>query len=307
MGTHRPLPAGGTRMITQLDLFSGIGGFALAARWAGFHTVAFCEIDPFCRQVLAKHWGGVPVYDDIRTLTADRLVADGAGRIDLITGGFPCQPFSIAGKRQGTADDRHLWPEMLRVISEVRPTWIVGENVAHFVSMALDSVLSDLEREGYEAQAIILPACAVNAPHRRDRVWIVGHTGSFVVRTRGNRSRHLGETPAGTCSKKQDQILRSSTRTDSQDTVADAERTGLAIRQARELGHTILSTKQRSMESRGQREGHWDIEPPVGRVAHGVSRRVDRLRALGNAIVPHVVYPILQNIADQLQQEEERE
>jgi DNA (cytosine-5)-methyltransferase 1 len=158
-----------------LSLFSGIGGLDLAAEWAGFTTVAFCEKDNYCQKVLAKRWPGVPIFDDIRTLTANSL---GDQRIKLLTGGFPCQPFSHAGRRQGESDDRYLWPEMFRVIREVRPTWVCGENVSGFISMALDTVQADLEAEGYEGQTIVLPACAVGAPHRRDRVFIIAHAGS---------------------------------------------------------------------------------------------------------------------------------
>jgi len=156
----------------HIDLFSGIGGFALAARWAGYQTEVFCEQDAFCQRVLKKHWPDVPVVGDI--FEFDGSAYRGA---DLLTGGFPCQPYSCAGKRGGDSDDRALWPEMRRVISEARPRWIVAENVTGIISMALDGVLSDLEGEGYEVQTVIVPACAVNAPHRRDRVWIVAHAG----------------------------------------------------------------------------------------------------------------------------------
>ena len=124
----------------HLDLFSGIGGFALAAGWAGFETAMFCEIDPFARKVLAKHWPEVPIHDDIHTLTADVV----GQPIDLITGGFPCQPFSVAGKRRGQEDDRHLWPQMARVIDDCRPRWVLGENTPGIISLALDDCLADL-------------------------------------------------------------------------------------------------------------------------------------------------------------------
>ncbi len=167
-----------------LDLFSGIGGFSLGLERAGMETVAFCEIEGYPRKVLKKHWPDVPIAGDIRKLTYKRttqeLVYDGGviyvGTINAICGGFPCQPFSVAGKQRGKEDDRHLWPEMLRLICEIQPTWVIGENVAGFITMALDDVLSDLEREGYTCQAFVIPACAVNAIHRRDRVWIVAYT-----------------------------------------------------------------------------------------------------------------------------------
>src|SRR6056297_94284 len=155
-----------------LDLFSGIGGFSLGLeRTGGFETVAFCEYEPFPRAVLSKHWPDVPCFPDVRKLKG----SDIDGPIDVICGGYPCQPFSTAGQRRGKEDDRHLWPEFSRLVAELRPTWVIGENVAGHISMGLDDVLSDLERQGYAARAFVIPACAVDAPHRRDRVWIVGH------------------------------------------------------------------------------------------------------------------------------------
>ena len=156
---------------THLDLFSGIGGFALAARWNGYRTLGFCDNEPYAQAVLKKHWPDVPCHKDIREVRGELYAG-----VTLLTGGFPCQPFSVAGKQGGKNDDRYLWPEMLRVIREARPTWIIGENVAGIVNMALDQVHTDLEAEDYEVESIIIPACAVDAPHKRDRVWIVGHS-----------------------------------------------------------------------------------------------------------------------------------
>jgi DNA (cytosine-5)-methyltransferase 1 len=178
-----------------LDLFSGIGGFALGLERAGMQVTAFCEVDPFRQAVLRKHWPDVPVFGDIRKLTKEKLIEAGVidDEINLVCGGFPCQPFSVAGKRRGKADDRYLWPEMLRVIREVKPRWVLGENVANMVSMALDTVLSDLESVGYSCQAFVIPACAVGAPHRRDRVWVVGyaeHNGLVTPKV----ARGSGET-----------------------------------------------------------------------------------------------------------------
>lgn len=178
--------------MNHLDLFSGIGGFALAARevWKDeYNPIGFCDNDYFCQQVLAKNFPGIPIYEDIRTLTntdprfkqSDKEVQTGGKTIinvDLITGGFPCQPFSAAGQKRGTEDDRYLWPEMLRVIKEFKPTWIIGENVAGIIHMALNQVCTDLEAEGYEVQSLIIPAVALNAPHRRDRVWIIAYNPS---------------------------------------------------------------------------------------------------------------------------------
>ena len=157
----------------HLDLFSGIGGFALAARWAGLETIGFCEKDEFCQKVINKHWPGVPIFSDIKELTGDQLKSDGIIP-DIITGGFPCQSFSCAGQQRGKGDDRYLWPEMFRVIREIHPAWVIGENVRGIVNMALDEVISNLESVGYETATFIIPACGVDAPHRRDRVWIIG-------------------------------------------------------------------------------------------------------------------------------------
>ncbi len=153
-----------------LDLFSGIGGFSLGLERAGMKTIAFCEINPFCQKVLKKHWPDVPVHKDITKLKGGTIAAD------LICGGYPCQPFSVSGERGGPEDDRHLWPEMLRIIKEVRPSWVVCENVYDHISLGLDKVLSDLEAEGYATKVFIVPALALNARHRRDRMWIVAHS-----------------------------------------------------------------------------------------------------------------------------------
>ena len=164
--------------LTHLDLFSGIGGFALAAKWNGYRTLAFCDNEPYAQAVLKKHWPDVPCHQDIREVRGELYAG-----VTLLTGGFPCQPFSVAGKQRGKDDNRYLWPEMLRVIREAKPTWIIGENVAGIVNLALDQVCTDLEAEGYEVEPIIIPACAVDAPHRRDRVWIVGYAKSNGLTT----------------------------------------------------------------------------------------------------------------------------
>ena len=156
----------------HLDLFAGIGGFALAAKWLNWQTVGFVEKDEFCQKILRKNFGEtVKIVTDIHDVTAFSF-----RQPDIITGGFPCQPFSQAGKRRGNEDDRALWSEMFRVIKAYKPRWIVGENVANFAAMELDNCLLDLENAGYETMSFVLPACAVNAPQRRDRIWIIANT-----------------------------------------------------------------------------------------------------------------------------------
>lgn len=164
--------------MTHGSLFSGIGGFELAARWCGFTNVFSCEIEPFNRRVLHHHFPESEMHDDIKEMDATQY----NGRVDIISGGFPCQPYSVAGKRLGKEDERHLWPEMLRIIREVAPTYVVGENVFGLVNwstgMVFEEVCIDLETEGYDVQPFILPAAGVGAPHRRDRVWFVAHSNN---------------------------------------------------------------------------------------------------------------------------------
>lgn len=169
-------------------MFSGIGGFAVAAKevWGEeYECIGFCDNNWFCQHVLRKNFPGVPVYDDIRTITEPQ------GDVGIITGGFPCQPFSAAGRRRGTSDDRYLWPEMFRVIQLTQPAWVIAENVSGLITwnegMVLEQVCSDLENEGYEVQPFIIPAVALNAPHRRDRVWIVAHRTGAGLERRGQQ------------------------------------------------------------------------------------------------------------------------
>ena len=252
----------------HLDLFSGIGGFALACRMVGgIETVGFVEREPFCQSVLRKNFGAGPaIYEDIKTFRGDEC-----GAVDLITGGFPCQPYSVAGKRRGSADDRALWPEMLRVIKASRPTWIVGENVAGIIKLELDRIISDLEDDGYTVRTFAIPALAVDAKHRRNRVWIVAHAKAQyrpeqVQKTHesGRGSQTLAHADRGRCKKL----------------------------------HTAASTGRQEQRSRGTDDAwhEWTSEPELGRVAHGIPNRVDRIRSLGNAIVPKVAAQIIKAI-----------
>jgi len=169
-----------------LDLFSGLGGFSLGLERTGnFETVAFCEIDKFCTLLLQKHWKGVKIYNDVKEITKERLKADGVQLPDIITGGFPCQPFSVAGKQRGADDNRHLWPQMFRIIRELTPRWIVGENVRGIVNIqdgvVFEAVCTDLEGEGYEVRPFNIPAAGVGAPHRRERIWIIANRKESMV------------------------------------------------------------------------------------------------------------------------------
>lgn len=184
--------------MTHGSLFSGIGGFDLAAEWVGWQNLFNCEIDPFCQTVLKHHFPDAEQFTDIRTADFARY----KDRLDVLTGGFPCQPFSTAGKRKGTEDDRYLWPEMLGVIRTVRPRWIVGENVYGIVSwsdgLVFKQVCVDLEAEGYEVQPYVLPACGVGAPHQRYRTWFVAHSAGDrdsgrPAEVRQENGRQVGE------------------------------------------------------------------------------------------------------------------
>ena len=274
---------------THLDLFSGIGGFALAARWAGFKTIGFCDNEPYAQAVLKKHWPDVPIHGDIKTL--DGTAYRG---ITILTGGFPCQPFSNAGKRRGKEDDRYLWPEMLRIIREARPSWVVGENVVGIIGLALDQVLSDLEKESYEVEAIIIPACGVDANHRRNRVWIVARAKSLAnSKNTKRRARQLGKTLA-TIWASGDYELAGSGKN-----VADSKGEQSSSNHHRGKQREACESKQ--SQSGGShcwelREGNWATEPSVGRVVNGIPYGMDRLKGLGNAIVPQVAYQIIKAI-----------
>jgi DNA (cytosine-5)-methyltransferase 1 len=276
---------------THLDLFSGIGGFALAAKWNGFRTVGFCDNEPYAQSVIKKHWPDVPIHDDIRKVRGELYAG-----ITLLTGGFPCQPFSLAGKQRGKADDRYLWPEMLRVIREAKPAWILGENVAGIVNMALDQVHIDLEAEGYEVESIIIPACGVDAPHRRDRVWIVAHSTGGKRGGLQDKSRTEG---AQGC----DQLPRDSSGLSGKlcpEDVADSQSVGIQRQRPSRIekpqAHGCSSIPMR--ESKGSKQAQWLPEPDVDRVVDGLPNRVGRIRGLGNAIVPQVAAEIIRCIVE---------
>ena len=266
-----------------LDLFSGIGGFSLGLERAGMSTVAMCEKDPYCRKILAKHWPDLTIHEDIRNLDGKRY----AESIDLVCGGFPCQPFSVAGKRKGTNDDRHLWPEMLRVIKESRPRWVIGENVFGFINMALDDVQADLEREHYEVRKFVLPAVAVDAKHRRDRIILIAYSNSPAVWDRTERqAQGRDNLQAG----RKTITPNDGTAQSLADTQSERVQGLWSGREQEPHAHERQELPM--CESQRPRPAYWEAEPCVGRVADGVPNRVDRIRGLGNAVVPQLIQAI---------------
>lgn len=292
--------------LTHLSLFSGIGGLDLAAEMAGFQTVGQCEWADYPTKVLEKHWPDVPRWRDIRTLTGESFYEKtGIRTVDVISGGFPCQPFSVAGKRRGKEDDRYLWPEMLRVISELRPAWVVGENVAGIVNMALDQVYTDLENEGYTVQALIIPACAVDAPHRRDRCAIISRYDQIRCNVwRPSRKGVYGDTPCDeTDPGSEDVAYSDSNRLEKPGMQGLSEKQGVPVadsgRRAAQPGLGGVATRIPYRLDGGMSvPGYWMPEPDIPRITSKKEHRKDRLQCLGNAVAPQQFYPIFQAIAD---------
>ena len=340
-------------MMTHLSLFSGIGGLDLAAEWAGFATVGQCEWADYPTRVLERHWPDVPRWRDIRTLTGEDFYdKTGLRTVDVISGGFPCQPFSVAGKQKGKGDDRYLWPEMLRVIRELAPGWVIGENVPGILRIAAADVVQDLEREGYNIAVFDFEATAVGAPHRRERVFFVAYSGGEGLQgeqqhgtpDKGEREQE----PLGSVSKcgedVPDTIIRKCGRIDGggqkvrsekcgTGDVPDPDNRGRTLRGNRELPTTA------SLEGKGRYNGggtaadvtgewvpaepglggmadgfpgwvdengviYWLDEPlDVLRVIKGIPHRADRLKCLGNAVVPQQAYPIFKAIAEEVRRE----
>lgn len=306
-----------TNKLTHGSLFSGIGGFDLAAQWMGWENVFHCEINPFGQKILKHYWPNAHSYEDITT--TDFTIY--RGRIDVLSGGFPCQPFSTAGRRKGAEDDRYLWPKMLRAIDEIRPTWVVGENVAGLTSMVqpevietdlesqtnlqgeidtktiqeyqqyvIETVCSDLERLGYSVQPLIIPACASGAPHRRDRIWFIAYCADSGVESVQKQKKCFNGPDSSPYSNS----------------------TGLQGIENR--GRIVRFRKKSKQQPLRQFCSTWQDFPTQSPVCGGNDGlptqldgitfpkwRSESLKAYGNAVVPQVVYEIFKAINDQIQ------
>jgi DNA (cytosine-5)-methyltransferase 1 len=276
--------------LKHIGLFEGIGGFSLAARWMGWKTIAWCEWNDYCQKILKQHFKEAQGHGDI-TKTDFTIYR---GNCDILTGGFPCQPYSMAGKRKGKEDERHLWPEMLRAIREIQPRWVIGENVHGLINwnrgLVFHEVQAELEAEGYEVWPYVLPACAINAIHRRDRVWFVAYSNKCTTRPPGKSDRAFKNGSKNNDEPKEwreqteqhigcSNVLRDDTNTECR-------------RQQERRGQTVSEIGNYYFQSR------WpQIEPLLRRGDDGLSNWVDRVKALGNAIVPQMAVQLFRVIA----------
>lgn len=297
------------------SLFTGIGGFDLAAHWMGWQNVFQVENDKACLKVLNKNFPNTTKFQDIKDFSGHEYT----NKIDIISGGFPCQPFSVAGERKGKTDHRHLWPEMFRVIQTIKPLYVVGENVPGIVGVVLDEVLDDLESQGYATESFIIPACSKNAWHRRDRVWVIAYPYHYgkIGGTSGNeeKSRTKGI-------QERDQVEHVSFSDNIRESFVLADTISIRGNQSQQNSQSELIDSNGSKrgiitdtnDGRGQgpnqeqeisanenwnepnRESWWEAEPGLDRMAHGIPGRLDRLKQLGNAVVPQIPFSLYQKI-----------
>ena len=282
-------------MLRHFDVCSGIGGFSLGFRWAALsEPVAFCEIDPYCQKVLAKNFPNIPIFNDVKELVNDRpestrTIPDH----DILTSGYPCQPFSVAGQRRGEEDERNIWRFVFEIVKRKHPTWCVFENVYGHIAMGLDQVLHDMESEGYTTQTFVVPACSLNAPHKRDRLWIVCN----LADTKSEGLQGLNKR-SPTISTERDEVTDIGTKGSRDKNVANTKcmgresRTSVREELARKESHGKFNNRSTDGSAQERARSWWDVEPNVGRVAYGIPSRVDRLRGLGNAIVPQIAMQI---------------
>ena len=286
-------------MLRHLDLFSGLGGFSLGLETTGgFETVAFCDIEKFSRKVLKKHWPDVKQYKDIKELTYEQIKEDTLAPIDIITGGYPCQPFSVAGSQRGEKDKRHLWPDMFRIVKECKPTWVIGENVSVHIKICLDTVLHDLESEGYTVRAFSISASSVGANHQRERVWIIAYANMENTRQHGRRIESTWNTESiGSGTTEETQWSTNSNQINGSGEgatlVGESSDTNSQRLQGRRPEQQL---RKDETERPTSWDGWWEFEPDVARVANGIPKRVDRLKGLGNSLVPAIPYIIGQSI-----------
>jgi len=278
------------------SLFSGIGGFDLAAEWMGWENVFQVEWDGFCQKVLAKNFPNVKRYGDIKEFDGTKY----RGLIDIISGGFPCQPYSLAGRRKGKADDRHLWPEMLRTIREIQPHWIVGENVPGIINwsggLVFHEVQIDLETEGYEVFPLILPAVGRGGIHRRRRVWFIAHASSYAKSKQNRKSfktKGAGQTINKSIRRRQLQTVQYNGLDDLSQYITNTNINGLQRNTPKPQTQRYANGFYEIVNG-----GNYPSESPICRTNDGISNRVDRIKGLGNAIVPQVVYQIFKTIEE---------
>jgi len=282
------------------SLFSGIGGFDLAAKWMGWENVFHCEWNEFGQKILKQHFPKSISYGDITKtdFTIHR------GNIDILTGGFPCQPYSVAGKRKGKEDERHLWPEMLRTIREIYPTYIVGENVPGIISwdggLVFNEVQTDLENEGYEILPFLLPACGKNAPHKRERVWFVAYASGKRCNERSDdrEKRHV-QTNCGISTEDKPERNGRIGRF-SEISSIDTDTNNQGLQRSEKQGSIKKSRSKPNEQPTGLFCSDWEKFPtqsPICGGNDGIPDRVDRIEALGNAIVPQIALQIFKAIA----------